>query len=148
MAIAVASCGEGGVTKAVGDSSMMSAEPAKSAPPRVKPANWDARRCGDDEYKNAAMERRPELIGRSPEDLVEAFGKPSNVDHFRVKDAVGTFRGGVGSRLPGGAAANANRVVREMTWTRSGCNFTVRLFEEQARWRVLDGFEWSVGADF
>ena len=111
-------------------------------------ADWDATRCGDDEYQNARMERHPGLIGRAPGELEAAFGAASETDRFRVRDAVGTFRGGVGSRLPGGAAANADRIILEKTWTKSGCNFTVRFYEQGGRWRAIDGFEYSVGADF
>lgn len=146
--VAVAGCGEGQATKAARQASMDPTRPVRSAPGRPALADWDARRCGDDEYKNAAMQRHPELIGRSPEELTAAFGKPADTDHFRAGETQGTFRAGVADQLPGGAAANANRVVKEMTWTRSGCNFTVQFYERQARWRAIDGFEWSVGADF
>lgn len=118
----------------------------QAKPPRLD--DWDARKCGDDEYQNARMERHPRLIGRAPDELEAAFGAASATDRFRVKDAVGTFRGGVGSQLQGGAAANANRTILEKTWTKSGCNFTVRFYEQDGRWRAIDGFEYSVGSDF
>lgn len=110
--------------------------------------DWDARRCGDDEYRNARMERHPELMGRTADALVAAYGKPQREEAFAAGEGAGTYRGGVASRLPGGAAANARTPVREVVWLRAGCEFIVRFRQAEGAWRVFDAFEASAGADF
>ena len=116
-------------------------------PFRTVPA-WDASKCGDDEYKNARMERHPALLGRSADDLLAAYGKAHTDDRFRAGDGVGTYSGGVASQLPGGAARNAQTRVREIIWQREGCNFIVRFRQDRGAWRVFDAFEASANADF
>lgn len=129
-----------------GNMAKPSEQPAP-APNRSVPA-WDASRCGDDEYQNARMERHPALIGRSADDLLAAYGKPHAEDRFRAGEGVGTYSGGVASRLPGGAARNPRTPVREIIWQRAGCNFIVRFRKDRGAWRVFDAFEASADADF
>ena len=110
--------------------------------------NWDASKCGDDSYQNAAMERHPTLMGRSPAMLQQAFGAPTSRDTFVLGKAVGTYRGGRAAGLPGGIAANGRRTALEFVWTRRGCNFTVRFIADGGNWRAFEAFESLVGADF
>ena len=93
------------------------------------------------------MQRHPDIIGRTPELLAAAFGKPVT-ERFRIGDAVGTLRSGLGSLLPGGEASNADRIAREDTWTKSGCNLTVFSVETDGLWRAIDSIEYSTDADF
>jgi len=109
---------------------------------------WDATRCGDDEYKNARMERHPELMGRAAADLLAAYGKPRADTRFRAGEGAGTYSGGVASQLPGGAERNARTPVREIIWQRADCNFIVRFRTVAGAWRVFDAFEASSDADF
>ncbi len=120
---------------------------ADRAAPRPVPA-WDATRCGDDEYRNARMERHPDLMGRAADDLLAAYGKPHADTRFRAGEGVGTYSGGVASQLPGGAERNARTPVREIVWQRAGCNFIVRFRQATGAWRVFDAFEASSDADF
>jgi len=135
---------------APGGTTANAARPAAVPPqgPSRPVAPWDASRCGDDEYKNARMERHPALIGRSADDLLAAYGKAHAEDRFRAGEGVGTYSGGVASQLPGGAARNARTPVREIIWQRQGCNFIVRFREDRGAWRVFDAFEASADADF
>lgn len=109
---------------------------------------WDATRCGDDEYRNARMERHHDLIGRTAEHLLAAYGRPHANTKFRAGEGVGTYSGGVASQLPGGAGKNARTPVREIIWQRTGCNFIVRFREVTGSWQVFDAFEASSDADF
>lgn len=119
-----------------------SGTPARPVPP------WNAKRCGDDEYRNARMERHPDLTGRTAGDLLAGYGRPHADVRFRAGEGVGTYSGGVASQLPGGAARNARTPVREIVWQRAGCNFIVRFREAEGAWRVFDAFEASADADF
>jgi hypothetical protein len=120
-----------------------------STAPSTKPVPpWDATSCGDDEYRNARMERHPELMGRTAEDLLAAYGRPQSEDRFRAGEGVGTYSCGVASQLPGGAARNARTLVREIVWQRAGRNFIVRFRDADGAWRVFDAFEASSDADF
>lgn len=110
--------------------------------------DWDATACGDDAYRNARMERHPDLTRRTATDLLAAYGAPHADEQFRAGDGVGTYRGGVASQLPGGAPKNAETVVREIIWQREKCNFIVRFAESNGNWRVFDAFEASADADF
>jgi hypothetical protein len=94
------------------------------------------------------MTRHPALLGRSADDLLAAYGNARTDDRFRAGDGAGTYRGGVASQLPGGAARNAQTPVREIIWQREGCNFIVRFRQDRGAWRVFDAVEVSAEADF
>jgi hypothetical protein len=89
-----------------------------SKPSSTKPVPpWDATSCGDDEYRNARMERHPELIGRTAEDLFSAYGRPQGEDRFRAGDGVGTYSGGWRA-----SCRAARRATRERPYARSSGN--------------------------
>jgi len=85
---------------------------SQSSAPTIHP--WDARGCGDDDYRNARLERHPALIGRSADELLAAYGKPHLNAVFRAGEGVGTYSGGVAGQLPEGGRQNAATPVREI----------------------------------
>lgn len=88
------------------------------------------------------------LRDRSPEELRAAYRDPSSSGKYRLGDVEGLFRSSIVDILPGGRAANADRVAWEMTWTKSGCDLTVRFVERGGRWRALEAFEAEVDTDY
>lgn len=122
--------------------------PAVSRMPAALIPEWDASRCNDDAPAPGSTQRHPRLMKRSPAELRAAFGSPSKTSEFRMGEVQGTFGSGLGSLLPGGEAANARRMAREETWTKSGCNLTVFFADFSGQWSAIDAFEWSVDADF
>lgn len=94
------------------------------------------------------MERHPDLIGRSADDLLAAYGQ-SHADELVVAGAEsGVYWGGIASQLVGGATRNARTPVREIVWMEAGCSFIVRFRQVDGAWRVFDAFEAAVDADF
>ncbi len=119
---------------------------AQAAGPAIAP--WDAGTCGDDDYQNEKMERHPALVGRTANDLLAAFGKPSTNETFRIGEPAGTFYGPFAKRLSGPPHPDLGDPARVLTWTKNGCNFSVFFVEPDQGGRVVEAFEWAVGADF
>ncbi len=113
-----------------------------------KIAPWDATACGDDDYKNEQMQRHPELMGLSPAALTAAYGAPSDREAFTVGEAVGTFYGPLGKMPEGRAQPDKGASAQVLTWTRSGCNFSVFFVTRGKASVAAHAFEWAVGSDF
>ncbi|HEU0043387.1 hypothetical protein [Sphingomonas sp.] len=147
----LASCG-GGIAPAIGNASAESAATARATAPaqvgRSGIERWDATRCGDDDYRNARMERHPALMGRAPEALEAAFGPVGTRESFRVGGPAGTFYGELGRRRSGPPRRHDGARAQVLTWTRQACNFSVFFVEKDGAWRAVNAFEWAVGADF
>ena len=116
-----------------------------TTPPVERIAPWDASGCGDDQYQNEKLERHPALMGLPPSALIAAYGAPSASEDFVAGKPVGTFYGAYGKQASG---ANANRPMRVLTWTKNTCNFSVFFMGQDAKGRVVEAFEWAVGAEF
>lgn len=146
-ALLLAGCGDGAEQRSASPRS--NPAHATAAVPSEPPVpDWDTQRCGDAAAGTAPMVRHPALIGRTAEALLAAYGKPQRDERFAAGEGVGTYRGGVASQLPGGAARNARTPVREIVWLRAGCEFIVRFRQAEGAWRVFDAFEAAAGADF
>lgn len=149
LALGATAC-DGGEQRAMSARSEQPATASAAARPaaQARVAPWDASACGDDAYKNARMERHPDLIGRSPDTLAASFGAPSAREDFRVGEPVGTFYGALGNRRPPPPNAGAPAPARAWTWTKNKCNFSVFFLQRDGKWGAVEAFEWSVGADF
>jgi hypothetical protein len=121
-------------------------QPDNVTTPPVKPiAPWDAVKCGDDQYQNEKLERHPVLLGLSPSALIAVYGAPSASENFVAGEPVGTFYGAYGRQASG---VNAGKPMRVLTWTKKSCNFSVFFMGQDTNGRVVEAFEWAVGADF
>ncbi len=110
-------------------------------------APWDASGCGDDDYKNEQLQRHPELMGLSQDDILAAYGAPSAREEFKIGEPVGRFYGDYAKRS-GAQAKNAGEPARALTWTKSNCNFTIFFLNKNKAWLADNAFEWGVDADF
>ena len=133
----VSSCGAGSGASAP-PTDIVVADAAKIAP-------WDAVKCGDDHYQNEKLERHPALMGLPPSALIAAYGAPSASEDFVAGEPVGTFYGAYGKQAGG---VNAGKAMRVLTWTKKSCNFSVFFMGKDAKGRVVEAFEWAVGAEF
>jgi hypothetical protein len=135
-----------------GQSAPVSAPPATSAPDPltgtklIKP--WDSSRCGDDDYKNAKMERHPNLMGMSSAQLVKAYGQASADEKVKIGEPIGSFYGPYRKLPIEKKQADFGEPIRILTWTKNKCNFSVFFKETQAASIAVYAFEWGVGADF
>jgi hypothetical protein len=109
---------------------------------------WDAKRCGDDDYQNEKLQRHPAIMGLAPDALSAAYGIPSAQEYFLVGKPSGTFYGAYGKRLNGPKAINHGAPGYVITWTKSGCNFSVFFLKQGDTWKATEAFEWAVGAEF
>ncbi len=126
----------------------MAAKSTTSKPVDAHVAQWDATKCGDDEYQNARMERHPALMGLPLQALVKAYGAPSERENFKVGEPVGVFYGPLGKMPVGRAHKNIGAPATVLTWTRNGCNFSVFFIEKAGTTSAVHAFEWAVGSDF
>lgn len=104
---------------------------------------WNAATCGGDE----PIQHHSGLLKRTPADLRDAFGKPSEETRFKVGEAVGVFETSAIAHLPSGMAAPSTE-VGEATWTKAGCNLTVWFVKRSGASRAFHALEWRVGTDF
>jgi hypothetical protein len=112
----------------------------------IKP--WDAKRCGDDDYKNRKMERHPDLMGLTAAQLLQAYGPPSADEKVKVGEPVGSFYGPFRKVPSSQRQKNFGDPLRILTWTKNKCNFSVFFFDTSNASSAVYAFEWSVGADF
>ena len=109
---------------------------------------WDASQCGDDDYQNERLERHPKLMGSSVDQLVRAYGTPSNLEEFKVGEPVGVFYGELGRTEGAAARPLAGKSAKVLTWTKSDCNFSVFFVQRDRAFEAVNAFEWGIDADF
>lgn len=139
--LSVAACDLGPYAPGVSANGSREAEAVTANPPR------HAGRCGDGDYRNVRVRGRLTVMSAAPEDLERAWGRPVERERFRVGEPVGTFYGELGDRAPG-PIAHAGAPAQTLTWRRNGCSLTVSFVETAGAYRVVNAFEWAVGADF
>lgn len=71
-------------------------------------------------------------IGRSEADLAGAFGKPDSSGDYVLGRSINPSNQVILNVLP--LRGNAERMVRELGWTRAGCSLTVWLVERDGVW--------------
>jgi hypothetical protein len=122
--------------------------PSDSIPATGTLKPWDATGCGDDNDKNEKMERHPDLMGLTIEQLTKAYGKPATTEAFKVGTPQGIFYGPYGRMPAGREQANTGQPAQILTWTKNGCNFSVFFLDASGKTSAVHAFEWAVGSDF
>lgn len=119
--------------------------PTAAISPRVRPIsassplNWSATNC-------TLPDAPSKPIGQSADALTTAFGRPVADARFVLGDEMTPARNTLLNRLP--MHGNERVMVREMIWTKSGCDLTVWLTQHGGIWQAVQTARASADAEY
>jgi hypothetical protein len=103
--------------------------------------DWTADGCSLPPYKTAVP------VNRTEASLYESFGEPKYKDDFEFEKGL-VYREREILLDVLSLPADAKRMVRQLTWEKSGCKLEIWLVEKQGIWTVIHDFETEPGAEF